>query len=153
MTCYWIFYPHSNMGMGFSHFLATSNCNNGSCNMYCFLRSHQYHIKISVRDEVIFTPANKIEIYHTVSCYIWKSPDTWCCMTLFLWFKLNTGFGNCCWISSWWRHNICNKRRCITHWGAISWILHFSCIWFFKWILSNSFPPNKEKGNDISCMQ
>jgi S1-C subfamily serine protease len=26
-----------------------------------------------------------------------------------------SGFSNCCGISSWWRHDICNKRCCFTH--------------------------------------
>lgn len=50
-------------------------------------------------------------------------------------FKLMAGFSNCCGISSWGRHYICNKRRCITHWGAISWMLQFSVSVFFIWLL------------------
>jgi len=86
-------------------------------------------IKVSVRAEVIICSCLFLVIYEKVLHIYFMLYN------IALMFKLMTGFSNCCGVSSWWRHYICNKRRCITHWGAISWMLQFSVSVFFIWLL------------------
>lgn len=111
---------------------AARNCHKAACNRPCW--KHINALKVSLRTRVIIH--SLMQTGHTVIILFGAIPKkvlhTWGHI-VFLMVQTYAGFSNRCGISSRRRYNICNKRRRITHWGAISWIL-----WFFEYGIFNA---------------